>query len=78
MLAGRRAFDGDDVSDTLAAVLRAEVAWDALPGDVPPSIVTLLKRCLEKDRQRRIGDIAVAQFILAEHAGSDIAACCDR
>ena len=69
MLAGRRAFDAEDVSDTLAAVLRADVAWDALPGDVPPSIVTLLKRCLEKDRRRRIGDIAVAQFILAEHAG---------
>jgi serine/threonine protein kinase len=69
MLAGKRAFDGGDVSDTLAAVLRAEIAWDALPGDVPPSMVTLLKRCLERDRQRRIGDIAVAQFVLAEHAG---------
>jgi eukaryotic-like serine/threonine-protein kinase len=69
MLAGRRAFDAEDVSDTLAAVLRADVAWDVLPGDVPPSIVTLLKRCLEKDRRRRVGDIAVAQFILAEQAG---------
>jgi serine/threonine-protein kinase len=69
MLAGRRAFDAEDVSDTLAAVLRAEVEWSALPADVPPSIVTLLKRCLEKDRRRRIGDIAVAQFIVAEQAG---------
>src|SRR5512138_864481 len=61
MLTGKRAFDGEDVSDTLAAVLRAEPDWRALPIDSPPSFVTLLKRCLEKDRGRRIADIAVAQ-----------------
>ena len=68
MLTGRRGFDAEDVSDTLAAVLRAEVEWSALPADVPPSIVTLLKRCLEKDRRQRIEEIAVARFIVAEHA----------
>jgi serine/threonine protein kinase len=68
MLAGRRAFDAEDVSDTLAAVLRAEVDWNALPRDVPPAIITLLKRCLEKDRRQRIGEIAVARFLLDEHA----------
>ena len=31
MLTGRRAFEGEDVSDTMAAVLRAEPDWDALP-----------------------------------------------
>ena len=66
MLTGKRAFDGEDVSDTLAAVLRGDPHWAALPRETPPSIVTLLKRCLERDRQRRIGDIAAAQFVLSE------------
>jgi len=68
MLTGMRAFDGEDVSDTLAAVLRAEPDWRALP-DSPLWLVTLLKRCLEKDRRRRIADIAVAQFVLSEQPG---------
>ena len=41
MLTGRRAFEGEDVSDTLAAVLRGEPDWTALPANVPPSIRTL-------------------------------------
>jgi serine/threonine-protein kinase len=52
MLTGKRAFDGDDVSDTLAAVLRAEPDWSALPAATPRAIRTLLRRCLEKDRKR--------------------------
>jgi serine/threonine protein kinase len=66
MLTGKRAFDGEDVSDTLAAVLRGDPHWAALPRETPPSIVTLLKRCLERDRRRRIADIAAAQFVLGE------------
>ena len=42
--------------------------WTALPADVPPHVVTLIQRCLEKDRKARIGDIAVARFLLADHA----------
>jgi len=66
MLTGKRAFEGEDVADTLAAVLRADPDWAALPRETSPSIVTLLKRCLERDRRRRIADIAAAQFVLAE------------
>src|SRR5207244_1181607 len=66
MLTGRRAFDGEDVADTLAAVLRAEPDWTALPADLPTPVRTLVKRCLEKDRKRRIPDISVAQFLLNE------------
>jgi len=66
MLTGRRAFEGEDVSDTLAAVLRAEPDWTALPPDVPPSIRTLVKRCLEKDRRARIADISTARFLMNE------------
>src|SRR5262249_39948884 len=41
MLTGRRAFDGDDVSDTLAAVLRGEPDWSAIPKDTPERILAL-------------------------------------
>jgi hypothetical protein len=51
-----RAFDGEDVSDTLAAVLRGEPGWAALPAEVPAAIRTLLQRCLAKDRSQRIGE----------------------
>ncbi len=66
MLTAKRAFEGEDVSDTLAAVLRGEPDWNALPPDVPDHIRLLLKRCLERDRGRRVADIAVAQFMLTE------------
>src|SRR2546426_9539243 len=68
MLTGKRAFEGEDVSDTLAAVLRGEPDWNALPADVPPAIRTLLQRCLAKDRRQRIADISIAQYVLAESA----------
>jgi serine/threonine-protein kinase len=64
MLTARRAFDGEDVSDTLAAVLRSEPAWGALPDDLPPAIVELIQRSLAKDRRRRIADVAAALFVL--------------
>jgi eukaryotic-like serine/threonine-protein kinase len=62
MVTGRRAFAGDDVSDTLASVLRADVDWT----DVPPSVVRLLKKCLERDPKRRLHDIADAWDLLAD------------
>src|SRR4051812_1771727 len=66
MLAGRRAFDGEDVTDTIAAVVRGEPNWSALPAGVPAEVQLLLRRALLKDRSRRIGDISTAQFLLAE------------
>jgi eukaryotic-like serine/threonine-protein kinase len=66
MLSGRRAFDGEDVADTLAAVLRGEPDFAALPPDTPSLIVALLRRCLERDHRRRVGDIAAARFAVDE------------
>ena len=63
MLSGRRAFVGADVSDTMAAVLRAEADWDALPPQIPARLNRLARRCLEKDprmRVRDIGDVRLA------------------
>jgi serine/threonine-protein kinase len=64
MLTGRRAFDGEDVSDTLAAILRAEPAWNTLPRELPTNVRTLLTGCLQKARMARFADVAVVQFLL--------------
>src|SRR2546425_1382674 len=68
MLTGTRAFEGEDVSDTLAAVLRGEPDWSALPSDMSPAIRTLVQRCLAKDRGQRIADISIAQYLMTESA----------
>ena len=65
MLTGKRAFGGEDVSDTLANVLKSEPNWTPL-GGVPGHIQLLIRRCLEKDRQARISDVGVARFLLAD------------
>ncbi|MGE5833850.1 MAG: protein kinase domain-containing protein, partial [Acidobacteriota bacterium] len=66
MLTGRRVFDGEDVSETLAAVLRADPDWTALPADVPPAVRTLLRRCLARDRKTRIPEISTVRFLLQD------------
>src|SRR5215510_6704226 len=66
MLTGKRAFEGDDVSDTLAAVLRAEPDWNTLPREISPALRTLIQGCLAKDRAKRIADISVTKFLLTE------------
>jgi len=67
MLTGRQAFDtGETVSDAIAAILKTDVDWTALPADVPDQIRLLLKRCLEKDRAARIGEIGTARFLMTE------------
>jgi serine/threonine-protein kinase len=64
MLAGRRAFEGEDISDTLATILKGEPDWSALPPDLPHAIRELIRGCLRKDRRERIGDISTALFLL--------------
>ena len=68
MLSGKRAFNGESVTDLLAAVVRAEPDWNALPKDAPASIRRLLQRCLEKDRKRRLPDIGVARLEIDDAA----------
>ena len=64
MLTARPAFDGSDVSELLASVIKSEPAWDELPATVPPIVRTFLRRCLEKDPKRRIHDIADVRLAL--------------
>jgi WD40 repeat protein len=66
MLTGRRMFTGETVSDTLAAVLKTDPDWSALPAETPPAIRRLLRRCLERDRRRRLADIADARLEIEE------------
>jgi serine/threonine-protein kinase len=58
MLAGHRAFEGDEVSEVLASVLKTEPDWSALPSDLPAPVRRLLRRCLEKDPKKRLRDVA--------------------
>jgi serine/threonine-protein kinase len=66
MLTGHRAFEGEDVADTLASVLKAEPRLGDLPPSVPPHVRSLLQGCLRKDRRQRIADTSTALFILRE------------
>ena len=61
MLGGRRTFTGQTISDTIAKILEREPDWRALPDSTPDRIRRLLRRCLQKDVQRRLDDIADAR-----------------
>jgi serine/threonine protein kinase len=64
MLTGRRPFDGDTVSDTLASVLKTEPDWTRLPASTPAGVRALLHRCLEKDPKQRLQAIGEARIAL--------------
>ncbi len=66
MLTGRRPFEGENVTDTLAAVLKEEPDWGLLPPDTPPLAGFLLCRCLRKEPNRRLHDIADARIEIEE------------
>jgi serine/threonine-protein kinase len=65
MLTGKRAFDGEDVAETLAAVLTQEPNWEAVQRS-PKPLVLLLRACLRKRRSERVGDLAAALLVLRE------------
>jgi hypothetical protein len=62
MLAGCRPFEADDVPGAIAAILERQPAWDRLPPATPSIVRRLLRRCLEKDPNRRLHDIADARL----------------
>ena len=66
MLTGKRAFEGSEISDTLAFVLTKDPDWSALPGDTPAGIRRLLRRCLHKERNQRLADMSDARLELDE------------
>ncbi len=66
MLTGRQVFTGETVSHVMAAVLKTDPDWTALPAETPATIRRLLRRCLEKDRKRRLADASDARLDLEE------------
>ena len=66
MLTGRRPFEGQEISDTLASVLKSDPEWHALPATLPPSVRALVEGCLKKDPNDRIADISTARFVLGQ------------
>jgi hypothetical protein len=66
MLSGRRAFEGQDTTEVIANVITREPDWTALPANVPPSVLRLLRRCLQKDPARRLNHIGDARLELDE------------
>jgi len=71
MLTGKRPFGGDDVTETVAAVIRADPDWTALPVGTSPALHQLLHRCLQKDSRQRLRDIGDARIEIASVAPSD-------
>ena len=72
MLTGRRAFDGETISDTLASVLKVDPDWDALPDDTPPAVRRLLRRCLTRDADARLSHISGVRLPLRETLDGEI------
>jgi serine/threonine-protein kinase len=64
MLTGKRPFEGSNVSDTLASVLKLDPDWAALPADTPPALRRVMRRTLQKDPAQRLHDIADARLEL--------------
>jgi serine/threonine protein kinase len=70
LLTGKPVFHREDITDILAAVVRAEPEWTALPANVSPSIRVLLQRCLRKDRRQRISDANVSRLMVEMKTGT--------
>jgi serine/threonine-protein kinase len=66
MLTGQCAFNGDSVTDIVAAIVRDEPDWSLLPPQVMPAMRTVVARCLAKDRRLRIPEMSVVRFLMAD------------
>ena len=66
MLVGTRPFAGDDVSQTMARVIEREPDWEALAKVAPPSVLRIVRRCLQKDVNQRLRDIGDARLELLD------------
>jgi serine/threonine protein kinase len=65
-LTGKRAFEGETVTETLASVLKNEPDWQALPATTPPNIGFVLRHCLDKNMRQRLHDAADVRVVIEE------------
>ena len=70
MLTGTRLFDSTSAADTVALVMTREIDWTLLPAQLPTAVRALLRRCLDRDPRKRLGDVAAIRFALEDVAGS--------
>jgi serine/threonine-protein kinase len=71
MLTGKRAFEGEGTSETIANVLKSEPDWSRVPSVVPAFLLALMQRCLTKDRGQRVPEVSTVRFLLGEHLQFD-------
>ena len=70
-LTGMQAFEGESITDVLAAIVRGEPAWDRAPGSIPAAVHRLMKRCLVKNPGDRLRDIGDARVEIDEALSGD-------
>src|SRR5262249_51976282 len=68
MVSGKRLFEAETISHTMADVLRSPIEFDTLPASVPRSIQGLLRRCLDRNVQHRVRDIGEGRIVLEAFA----------
>ena len=66
MLTGKRLFEAETISHTLADVLRGPIDFEGLPKETPAPIRDLLRRCLDRDVKTRLRDIGEARVTIAK------------
>ena len=66
LLTGKQAFQGEDTTEILAAVVKTEPDWSRLPKTTPPTVRMLIKRCVQKDRTLRLRDAGDARLEIQE------------
>ncbi len=69
-LTGKRAFQGETLTETVASILRSEPDWTLIAANTPAMVLSLLRRCLKKDPCHRLHDIADARIEIQESAGA--------
>ena len=74
MLTGRRLFEGETASETIAAVLRQDIDWTVLPAETPDGVRRLLRRCLERDPKNRLHDAADLRLDIVDLESGETAA----
>ena len=72
MFTGRRAFEGDDITDTIVSVVSKEPDWSRLPADTRAGLRALLVRCVTKDPRQRLRDIGEARIALEQAAAPPV------
>jgi Tol biopolymer transport system component len=65
-LTARRVFEGEDVTETIALVVKGEPDWTLLPPETPAVIRSLLRQCLQKQPKQRLGAARAARLAIED------------